>query len=166
MVCKSSDTSAALNFLTLASLSAASLGNLLKATMRILVDGHLSCALVDRGSSESFISQRHAQEFGFHVHPALGKVSMAAASQSSKILGYCVVKFILEDESYSSIHLSIVPNLHSDVILGLNFLKQHDKISVIFGGAKLPMNVCGLIISIWGGGVHMGQVPPHTIHIT
>ena len=34
--------------------------------------------------------------------------------------------------------------LKSDIILGHDFLKQHENVTVSFGGSKPPLNVCGL----------------------
>ena len=45
---------------------------------------------------------------------------------------------------YSNVHLSILPGLYSDLILGLGFQKRHQNVSFNYGGSESPLVVCGL----------------------
>lgn len=143
-VCKSSSAPPPPAAASHAMLSAASPGGLRKVTVTAVVSGHELQALVDTGSTESFISERCVRELGLQVLPASGKVSMAATSLSSNIRGCCVESLSVQDCEYSDVRLSVLPYLCSDIILGHDFLSQHQKVSVDFGGSKPPLNVCGL----------------------
>ena len=69
---------------------------------------------------------------------------MAQSTLSAETLGHCLVNLELDGKTYSNLHLSILPGLCSDLILGLDFQKQHQSISFHHGGPKPPLVVCGL----------------------
>lgn len=148
-VCRSTvfETSAALQPPTLATVSAVSTVKLSKATMKIRVHGNEVDALLDTGSSESFISKRLIDKYNFHVYSGSSTVSMASTSLSAHITGYCILNIELQGLTYSRVRMSILSNLCCDVILGQDFMRQHESISVRFGGSKPPLNVCGLASS-------------------
>ena len=86
-VCRSLAALLPRNSVSHAMLSAATPGNLSKATVCVTLCDHELQALVDTGSSESFISESCVRDLGLSVLPASGKVSMAATSLSSHIHG-------------------------------------------------------------------------------
>ena len=143
-VCRSPAVSPSQNPVSHAMLSAASPGTLSKATVSVTIKGRELQALVDTGSSESFISEKCVRELNLTVLPASGKVSMAATSLSSDIHGCCRETLTVQDCVYADVRLSMLPYLCSDIILGHDFLKQHERVTVDFGGNKPPFNVCGL----------------------
>ena len=69
---------------------------------------------------------------------------MAQSTLSAKILGHCIADLELGGKTYSNLRLSILPGLCSDLILGLDFQKQHQSVSFHHGGLKPPLVVCGL----------------------
>ena len=112
--------------------------------MSILVNGKSAQALVDSGSSHNFIYPDIAKSCGLLVYPTQEKVTMASSSYSSEIEGYCYTDIILENRIYGNIKLYILSNLCTDVILGQNWQEQHESITICFGGAAPPVNICGL----------------------
>ena len=69
---------------------------------------------------------------------------MAQSSLSAKTLGYCIADLELGGKIYSNLHLSILPGLYLDLILGLDFQKQHQSVSFYHGSPEPPLVVCGL----------------------
>ena len=53
-------------------------------------------------------------------------------------------KLKLKDQHYNEVKLSILPNLCSDVILGHDFLKKHEKVEILFEGPRKPFSLCGI----------------------
>ena len=141
---QSTNTVTNANFPALATLCASNLQSLSNSITKIYINGNETTALVDTGSTESFISQEFALKLGLQVHHATGKVSMASSSLTSDIIGYCIVDISLKGKLYCRIRLSVLHNLCSAVILGHDFLKQHSKVSVTFGGSEPPLDICGL----------------------
>ena len=130
----------------LASVSAASPHCLEKAVCTIIINGSKAQALVDTGSSESFISSELVQKHKWPLLPSegCGEVSMAATSLTSKVLGICKARIELSDQRvYDGVTLSVIQDLCCDVILGHNFLKQHSVVEIPFGGSMPPLTICG-----------------------
>ena len=69
---------------------------------------------------------------------------MAQSTLSAETLGHCVVNLNLDGKTYPELCLSILPGLCSDLILGLDFQKQHQSISFHHGGPKPHLVVCSL----------------------
>ena len=145
-VCRSptKPTSAAMPMI--ATVCAASPHCLEKAVCPITINGSSAQALVDTGSSDSFVSNELVQKHKWHLLPSggCGEVSMAATSLTSKVLGSCKAHIKLsDDQSYDEVTLSVIQDLCCDVILGHNFLKQHSVIKIPFGGSMPPLTICG-----------------------
>uniref|UniRef100_UPI00358E7549 uncharacterized protein n=1 Tax=Myxine glutinosa TaxID=7769 RepID=UPI00358E7549 len=134
-VCRSSGLRAAamLHTPTLATIYTAFLGNLSQATVNVLVNGNKCRALLDTGSSESFVCQRLVKAYKLCVHPGTGRVSMASSSLSTRIAGHCLVNLELKGCTYRDVRLSILPDRCSDVILGQDFMKHHECYCAVWG---------------------------------
>ena len=111
--------------------------------MGILINGRSAQPLVDSGSTHNFIHPDIARSCGLVVYPTLEKVTMASSSYSSEIEGYCHTDIILKGRVYANIKLYVLSNLRTDVILGQNWQEQHESITICFGGAAPPVNICG-----------------------
>ena len=101
-------------------------------------------ALVDTGSSESFVSHDIVEKCSWLMLPAGGEVSMASTALSSKVQGYCIVDVELDEHVYKGVHLKVLPKLCADVILGHDVLGEHESVQIPFGGPRKPLTVCGL----------------------
>ena len=69
---------------------------------------------------------------------------MASGSLKSTITGYVNVSFTIEKNQYANIKLNVMDNLCMDVILGLDFQKQHESVTLKLGGKKPALLICGL----------------------
>ena len=117
--------------------TSASLGPLKQAALYVLVGKYgAGTALMDTGSSGSFISLGYVRKHRLYMKPAAGNVSMASSSLRASIKGQCTVDLNLLREWYPDVKLSVLPNLCSDIILGQDFMSQHSTISFAFGGSK------------------------------
>ena len=93
-------------------------------------------ALMDTGSSGSFISLGYVRKHRLQMKPSAGNVSIASSSLKASIKGQCTVDLNLQEEWYPDVKLSVLPHLCSDIILGQDFTSQHSTISFAFGGSK------------------------------
>ena len=127
-----------------ASVIAATPTSLHRATLPVILQGRKITALLDTGSSSSFIDESLAKSMKVPISCRQGSVSMASTLCSSKIVGSCQVSIQLKESDYHNIELFILPSLCSDVILGQDFLKRHASLTIEFGGEKQPITICGL----------------------
>ena len=108
------------------------------------VDNKHVNALIDTGSSDSFICNRLVRSFNLNPIPTRSSVCMAESTITVKVLGNFTVDLQINDTNYGKIKLSVLENLCSDVIIGQDILSQHQELIVEFGGSKPPLSVCGL----------------------
>ena len=104
-------------------------------------------ALIDSGSTHSFINQQVVEQLALPVIKTLVQVSMASQSHSNSVSGYCVSDISISDRLYKQVKLFVLDNLCADIILGLDFQMVHQYVQFNFGGKEPPMNVCLLEMS-------------------
>ena len=70
------------------------------------------------------------------------------SSKQAPIKGVCHVNIILNNKQYKNTHLEGLENLCGDVLLGLDFQKQHAAVTFLHGGTKpeLKINEAGIEI--------------------
>ncbi len=115
-----------------------------KSTVTVEIDGTKLTALVDSGSTDSFIRDDLIQRLGLVVHPSKDQVYMAASTLSAKITGYCVTTIGLNGDSYGGVRLSVLPGLCADVILGQDFMGLHKEIIFAGMGNRPALKICGV----------------------
>ncbi|KRY46189.1 Retrovirus-related Pol polyprotein from transposon 17.6 [Trichinella britovi] len=143
----SSSTSASLSTITSATL--ASVGSifphsLAKAVFKILLCGKEINCLIDSGSSESFIHPEVIKRLGLKTIPSSEPISMASSALSIKALGCITVELKVQDRLYKSFRLRVLPHLCADVILGQDFHRMHENVTLNYGGSQPPLIICGL----------------------
>ncbi|XP_015767631.1 PREDICTED: uncharacterized protein LOC107346353 [Acropora digitifera] len=115
-----------------------------RSTAAVVVNKDWSVqALFDSGSSESYIHPSLVKAADISVNSAVSQVAMATSSLSTKTEGSCSVTIKYQGHTYKDFHLSVMPGLCSDLILGLDFQSQHDSVTFKYGGTKPPLSVCG-----------------------
>lgn len=122
----------------------ASIPSLSKAMIKIKINSHEVDALIDTGSSESFINQNVTKRLNIKIFPGGGKVSLASTSFYSQIKGYCIINLEFLGNNHDSTKLSVLQNLCADAIIGHDILKQYSQINLSFGGSKPPISICAL----------------------
>ncbi|XP_054259721.1 uncharacterized protein LOC128984427 [Macrosteles quadrilineatus] len=119
-----------------------------KAVVPVQLNGVDAYALIDTGSSGSFINQSSALRFNIPVIPCNGgEVSMASTTLRSSIKGYCKINLKLQDHTYKNVVFSVLTNLCSDIIIGHDILKRHSSLQVQFGGKESPLNICSVALA-------------------
>ena len=118
-------------------------GSLSKSTATIN-NGKLEVkAPFDSGSTESFIHPNLVRRAGLTVRPASGAVSMTSTALSANVTGTCTTNLEYQNQKYTNVHLSVLPWLCADLILGLDFQSEHESITFQYGGSQSPLSVCG-----------------------
>ncbi|KAA3673814.1 uncharacterized protein DEA37_0014465, partial [Paragonimus westermani] len=118
--------------------------SLSKAVVQITVNGISLNAIIDTGSSDSYICSDIAYKHCWHIYPSNFAISLAYTTYTSVTQGHCLVTVDYRGNRYSSVKLSLLPNLCSDVLLGHDFVKQHQHILISFDGSKPPFSLCSL----------------------
>ena len=127
-----------------AAFSAAAPGCLSKAVIDISINNTTTKALVDTGSSDSFMCPELASKLGLKKYYSIKKISMASTNHCTTSKGHCFATFRYQDTVYRNIRLSLMPGLYSDVLLGHDFLNQHKSLEISFKGSLPTLSVCGV----------------------
>ena len=115
-----------------------------KATCKVSILDTSFDALIDSGSTESFIHPDVVNTLSLDISTCVNNVSMASSSLSKTTLGVCRVNLSLNGHEYTDVKLSILPDLCADIILGLDFQQKHASVTLEYGGNLPPLTFCGL----------------------
>ena len=129
-------TTASLFSPTVCSITAACPKSLSHASVNVSVYGNTLSALIDSGSSDSFISQTVVEQLNLKIHPSTQDITMALTSLKTHIIGHCFADIDLNQRVYKSTRLGVLKDLCSDIILGHDFQKEHERVTIEFGGRK------------------------------
>ena len=114
------------------------------ATIPVIIAGQQFTALIDTGSSDSFISEEIARKLNIRTSESFRKITMATKTLTIQCLGQCDIDIKIEDCCYKNSRLGIIPNLCTDIILGQDFQRQHSRLIFEYGGPladlKIPSN--------------------------
>jgi len=108
--------------------AAACPGSLIKAALEVRVNGTKLTTLIDSGSSESYINSETHKKLELGTIPSSHNVQMASAAIKMKSSGFCVADITINDTIYEATRLNVLDNLCSDIILGLDFQSQHQRL--------------------------------------
>ena len=136
-------TTAALFSSSSSSVLAACPKSLSQASVNISVKRQNLSALIDSGSSDSFISEQIVRKLKLHVHPSSQDISMALSTAKARVLGHCFADINLHGHVYAATCLGILKNLCSDVILGQDFQRKYKRVVIEFGGSKPDLLIPG-----------------------
>ena len=126
-----------------ASHTASAINNLKKAQIDVYVHNVKLKALVDTGSSDSYINSTIARANGWKVTPSTCSINMASTSLTKKTQGHCIVPLLYKDRNYTQ-KLSLLPDLCADVVLGHDFLGKHSEVCFPFEGSQNPLKILGV----------------------
>ncbi|KFD64528.1 hypothetical protein M514_23375 [Trichuris suis] len=68
---------------------------------------------------------------------------MASSSLTVTTRGHTIVSMLVKGRHYDNVCLAILPNLCVDVILGQDFQRRHESLTVSYGGELPPLTICG-----------------------
>jgi hypothetical protein len=72
-------------------------------------------------------------------------IHMASTNLTVEIKGFCYLDLTINGRYYQQMKLLILQNLCSDIILGHDFMKQHDSVNFSFGGSLNPITLCNVM---------------------
>ena len=101
-------------------------------------------ALIDTGSSESYISLELVSKLGLKQLQSTMEISMASTDHTVKTKGHTFISFQYNSCTYDNIKLSILPGLCAEILLGHDFLRRHKSLEIPFKGSLPTFSVCGL----------------------
>ena len=125
---------------SLATITAGAPNGLMHTTIEVLVNGKKMKALIDSGSSESHILHSLVLRDKLPFEPK-HTVSMACETYSTEVIGVTCLYRMIKDKIYKDTRFSILNNLCCDVILGVDFLSQHQSVVLQFGGNKSALTI-------------------------
>ena len=98
-------------------------------------------ALMDTGSSDSYIDASLCKKLDLIVRGNPSTISMASKSYSVKVNGNVNVDLNVFSNQYPDFKSGMMKNLCSDVILGLDFMKLHSKVNFEMNGSKSAISI-------------------------
>ena len=108
------------------------------ASLQVSINGRFLTALVDSGSSESYMNSNClyvCAKLKLDVYlNAARQVQMASTAMKIESTGFCLADLSIGDTAYPSTRLNILENLCCDIILGLDFQSQHQSLIIEFNG--------------------------------
>lgn len=135
-----------LRLLALASVSAAASNYLRKSIVESKVNGVKLNALINTGSSLSFINYLLLRNVISRM-PYLGRITMANSSLSTEIIDRCNVKLEMKGHTYSEVEMLVMKNFCSDAIIGHDTLQSHSLVDIVFQGRRPALKICSLAIA-------------------
>ncbi|KAL0840676.1 hypothetical protein ABMA28_015872 [Loxostege sticticalis] len=123
---------------------AASPLSLRKATVPAYIRGIRAEALLDTGSSITFINDNFAKLCELKRKPCKQTISMASLNHTSLVEGQTCQTLTIGDHNYDNVNFLIVKNLCADIIIGHDVLGNHASLEFSFGGPKEPLHVCNV----------------------
>ena len=120
-----------------------------KVYIPVKVNGIATTALIDTGSTDSYVNKNFIETHGIASQPRDPiTVKLANSSESQVVSQACTLSVSITNEigtrDYPSTSLSVMPYLIADVVLGEDFMKQHDSILIQYGGTKPQLTLCSL----------------------
>ena len=101
----------------------------------VLADTEVS-ALIDFGSSCSFVNEHTAHLLKLRIVPCRDNVSMASSALKGNVFGCCNVDLRINDCNYFDVKLKVLKNLCCDILLGQDFQAQHKQVVFRYEGNK------------------------------
>jgi len=93
---------------------------------------------MDPGSSLSYVNEKTAH---LSIRTLTQNVSMTEGSLQESVFGRCVVELTLNGIRYPNVTMGVMKNLCSDVLLGRDFQRQHERVVFVYDGTKPELEV-------------------------
>ena len=77
-------------------------GNLLRSAILVNLNGKNLTALIDSGSSESYINSKVSKDLKLKMYPSRREIQMACSAMKIKLNGFCLVDLELKGKKYES----------------------------------------------------------------
>ena len=107
------------------------------ATVTSNINGHELSTVFDTGSSLSFINKETLKTIGLRM--TRRDVTMATTDLHCNVMGGCITNLSIGNKTYSQVKLGVLENLCSDLLLGSDFQKMHEKVIFRYDGSKVEL---------------------------
>jgi len=97
--------------------------------------------LLDTGATNSHVSDKVAKRLNLQISKGTSCIGLAVKGCFSKTMGTCEATVSLQEREYEKVPFTIVKDLLTDVVLGQDFMLQHESVNIHFGGAEAPLNL-------------------------
>ena len=115
-----------------------------EAVVIATVEGISLSTLLETGSSSSFIHEKMAKKLNLKSQPSNERVTTAQSTLSAASGGRCRVEgMFLQNRCYSDVPLRVVYNLCCDLLLGQDFILQHEVVKFLFRGTGTALEIKG-----------------------
>ncbi|KAI5643531.1 gag-polyprotein putative aspartyl protease domain-containing protein [Phthorimaea operculella] len=118
---------------------AAAPASLRKTTFKVNLNNIRADALLDSGSSITFINNNLARSMDLKRIPSRRAVALASSNNISYTEGHCYATIEIGNHKYERHPLHILAGLCADVIIGQDILEQHKSVEVEYGGKREPL---------------------------
>ena len=109
---------------------------LTRASLIAVIANTKVSALIDTGSSMSFINDNTAKRLRVRIMPCNESISMASHTLTENVYGCCVVDVCVNGSVYRDVNLKVLRNLCCDILLGQDFQSQHKQVIFQYEGKK------------------------------
>ncbi|KAL5255551.1 hypothetical protein ACHWQZ_G010951 [Mnemiopsis leidyi] len=134
------------------------------SVVNVKVNNSPITALIDSGSSNSFIDHVTVSKLGLTVNNSNSQsIIMASNSCSSNTLGTVKATVLVAGHTYNDICLQVMENLCCDMIIGHDILKRHEKLVINFGGSDPPLVIDNLSNSAFACKLSAAKIPPQRL---
>ena len=106
------------------------------------VNGVTVGVMVDSGSSGSFFKLSRARAIGLPIYPSCEEITMAASNLSSTTAGHTSINVELDGHRYENYTVNLLPNLCTDLILGRDFMNEHQSVEFHCSGSLPKLSLC------------------------
>ena len=105
-----------------------------KVNVEVSVNRKNANALIDTGSTLSHLSSEFSKRLNIELENCDCSVGLAVKNYSSKGLGKCAAEVKLNGQIYNQVSFTVLEDLLTDVILGQDFMNQHQNVNIHLGG--------------------------------
>ena len=92
--------------------------------------------MIDSGSSGTFINESVCKRHKLIVFPKQRTIPLANKKQVANIIGEVIVDLNLNGVKHDKVVVEVIKNLCSDVIIGRDILKEHQRVVLNFNGPR------------------------------
>jgi len=111
----------------------------------VTVNNKTAQALIDTGSTCSYISQDFVKKYKLRYKQAKILANMANSSLQTEITGVCYLNLKFLDYAYKDCKFYVMSDLIADSIIGDDILQQHKSVTFNFGGIKPELQVSAIM---------------------
>ena len=104
--------------------------------VHILVNNVAANAIIDTGSTLSYVNQKYAIANRFQLSNESNEIGLAVTGNCFQSKEVCLSSIRLQNRTYYDVKLHVLKDLLTDVIVGQDILRLHDYLRFNFGGPR------------------------------